>query len=56
LPGQQRKTLLAQLLRGSSLSVFLNENFAEDGAIVYREACKLGASARHIARAVRRIG
>jgi hypothetical protein len=37
-----RKALLANLLRGSNLSVVLNEHFEADGAIVYREACKLG--------------
>jgi bifunctional non-homologous end joining protein LigD len=26
----------------SHLSIVLNEHFAEDGAIVFREACKLG--------------
>jgi bifunctional non-homologous end joining protein LigD len=41
-PIERRKTLLAQLLRGSQLSIVLNEHFEEDGAIVYREACKLG--------------
>ena len=41
-PIEKRKTLLAKLLRGSSLSVVLNETFEEDGAIVFREACKLG--------------
>ncbi len=34
--------LLAKLLRGSNLSVVLNEHFEEDGAIVFSEACKLG--------------
>jgi ATP-dependent DNA ligase len=34
--------LLAKLLRGSQLSIVLNEHFTEDGAIVFREACKLG--------------
>jgi hypothetical protein len=29
-------------LRGSHLSIVLNEHFTEDGAIVFREACKLG--------------
>jgi bifunctional non-homologous end joining protein LigD len=41
-PIERRKTLLAQLLRGSHfLSIVLNEHF-EDGAVVFREACKLG--------------
>ncbi len=33
---------LAKLLRDSNLSIVLNEHFEEDGAIVFREACKLG--------------
>ncbi len=41
-PIEKRKELLADLLRGSRLSIVLNEHFEEDGAIVYREACKLG--------------
>jgi bifunctional non-homologous end joining protein LigD len=41
-PIEKRKALLAKLLRGSHLSIVLNEHFEEDGAIVYREACKLG--------------
>jgi ATP-dependent DNA ligase len=51
-------------LAGSQLSLLFNECFEEDGAIVYREACKLGcegivskrASARPIARRDPRIG
>src|SRR5438309_3544861 len=39
---EERKRMLANLLRGSNLSLVLNEHFEEDGAIVYREACKLG--------------
>ena len=41
-PIEERKRLLAKLLRGSHLSIVLNEHFEEDGAIVYREACTLG--------------
>ena len=41
-PIEERKRLLAELLRGSNLSIVLNEHFTEDGAIVFREACKLG--------------
>jgi bifunctional non-homologous end joining protein LigD len=41
-PIERRKGLLAKLLRASCLSIVLNEHFEEDGAIVYREACKLG--------------
>jgi len=39
---EERKGLLAELLNGSHLSIVLNEHFEEDGAIVYREACRLG--------------
>ena len=41
-PIEQRKALLAKVLRGSYSSIVFNEHFDEDGAIVYREACKLG--------------
>jgi len=41
-PIETRKGLLAELLKGSHLSIVLNERFEEDGAIVYREACRLG--------------
>jgi bifunctional non-homologous end joining protein LigD len=41
-PLEKRKALLAKLLRGSHLSLVLNKHFEEDGAIVFREACKLG--------------
>jgi len=40
-PIEERKRLLAKLLRGSHLSIVLNEHFEEDGAIVFREACRL---------------
>jgi bifunctional non-homologous end joining protein LigD len=41
-PIGDRKRLLGKFLRGSHLSIVLNEVYEEDGAIVYREACKLG--------------
>jgi bifunctional non-homologous end joining protein LigD len=41
-PVEKRKELLAELLSGSRHSLFFNECFEEDGAIVFREACKLG--------------
>jgi bifunctional non-homologous end joining protein LigD len=41
-PIEKRKSLLAKLLRDSHLSIVLNEHYNEDGAIVFREACKLG--------------
>jgi hypothetical protein len=34
--------LHAKLLGDSHLSIVLNQHFEEDGAIVFREACKLG--------------
>ena len=34
--------MLAELLRGSKTSIVLNEVYEEDGATVFREACKLG--------------
>jgi bifunctional non-homologous end joining protein LigD len=41
-PIEKRKELLARLLRGSNLSIVLNEHYEEEGGIVFREACKLG--------------
>ena len=41
-PIEKRKRLLAKLLRGPRSSVVLNEHYEEDGAIVFREACRLG--------------
>jgi len=41
-PMEERKWRLANLLDGSHLSLVLNEHYEEDGAILYREACKLG--------------
>jgi bifunctional non-homologous end joining protein LigD len=41
-PIEQRKRLLSKLLKGQQSSIVLNEVYEEDGAIVYREACKLG--------------
>jgi len=41
-PIEKRKELLADLLSGSRHSLFFNECFEDDGAIVFREACKLG--------------
>jgi bifunctional non-homologous end joining protein LigD len=39
---EKRKELLAEILAGSQISVVFNECFEEDGAIIYREACRLG--------------
>ena len=43
-PIEERKGLLAKLLRDSDsdLSIVLNKHYEEDGAIVFREACRLG--------------
>jgi bifunctional non-homologous end joining protein LigD len=41
-PIEKRKELLAELLNGSQASIVFNECFGEDGAIVFREACRLG--------------
>ena len=41
-PIEKRKNALAELLRDAHSSIVLNEHFEEDGAIVFREACKLG--------------
>jgi bifunctional non-homologous end joining protein LigD len=45
---EERKALLAKLLRerrrfdGSHLGLVLNQHYEEDGAVVFREACRLG--------------
>jgi bifunctional non-homologous end joining protein LigD len=41
-PIEKRKALLAKLLRGSRLSIVLNEHFTENGEIVFQRACALG--------------
>src|SRR6516164_2694970 len=41
-PIEKRKALLTKLLKGSHLSIELNEHFEEDGESVYRAACQLG--------------
>jgi bifunctional non-homologous end joining protein LigD len=41
-PIEKRKALLAKLLKGSHLSIALNEDFEEDGASVYSAAWQLG--------------
>jgi len=44
-PIEERKALLTKLLKGSHLSIGLNEHFEEDGESVYRAACQLGCEA-----------
>ena len=39
---RNERKLLAELLAGSQVNLVFNECFEEDGAIVYREACRLG--------------
>ena len=43
-PIEERKGLLAKLLHDSDsdLSIVLNKHYEEDGATVFREACRLG--------------
>ena len=41
-PIEERKGLLTQLLHGSNPSIVLNQHYEGDGAIVFREACRLG--------------
>lgn len=41
-PLEAGKLALAKLLRGAHSSLVVNEHFKTDGAIVYREACRLG--------------
>jgi bifunctional non-homologous end joining protein LigD len=41
-PIKKRKALLAKLLKEPQTSIVLNEVYEEDGAIVLRQACKLG--------------
>jgi bifunctional non-homologous end joining protein LigD len=41
-PIEERKRLLAKLLKGEHVSIVLNEHYGEDGEIVFREACRLG--------------
>jgi bifunctional non-homologous end joining protein LigD len=42
LPFLERKGTLARLLRGIEAGIVLNDHIAEDGAIVFAHACKLG--------------
>ena len=41
-PIETRKALLAELLNDSVSGLVLNEHYEEDGAIVFRAACRLG--------------
>jgi bifunctional non-homologous end joining protein LigD len=41
-PIEKRKDLLAKPLKGQHVSIVLSEHYEEDGAIVFREACRRG--------------
>jgi bifunctional non-homologous end joining protein LigD len=41
-PIEKRKSLLAEVLKGSHLSLVFNEHFEKDGALVFDAACQLG--------------
>jgi bifunctional non-homologous end joining protein LigD len=43
LPFLDRKAALALLLRNSGAGILFNEHIAEDGAVVFAHACRLGA-------------
>ena len=43
LPFLDRKAALARLLRNTKAGILFNEHIAEDGAIVFAHACRLGA-------------
>jgi len=43
LPLLERKQRLAKLLRATKVGIQFNEHIAEDGALVFAHACKLGA-------------
>jgi bifunctional non-homologous end joining protein LigD len=42
LPIEERKALLARLLRKPPQGIALNKHYVGDGEIVYQQACKLG--------------
>jgi bifunctional non-homologous end joining protein LigD len=42
-PFLNRKAVLARLLRNTKAGILFNEHFAEDGAVVFTDACRLGA-------------
>jgi bifunctional non-homologous end joining protein LigD len=42
LPIEERKAVLAKLLRKPSDGIALNEHYTSDGAIIYKHACALG--------------
>jgi bifunctional non-homologous end joining protein LigD len=42
-PFLERKAALARLLRNTGAGILFNEHIAEEGAIVFAHACRLGA-------------
>ena len=42
-PFLERKNALARLLRNTDAGILFNEHIAEDGAVVFAHACRLGA-------------
>jgi bifunctional non-homologous end joining protein LigD len=42
MPLSERRTKLARLLARASTGIVFNEHTDEDGAVVFRHACKLG--------------
>jgi bifunctional non-homologous end joining protein LigD len=42
LPIEKRKARLARLLKNPHAGIALNQHYDADGAIIFREACKLG--------------
>jgi bifunctional non-homologous end joining protein LigD len=42
LPLEQRKTKLARLVRAPHPGLVLNQHYDSDGAMVFRDACRLG--------------
>jgi bifunctional non-homologous end joining protein LigD len=41
-PIEERKRALRRLLRGKRSGLVINDHFEEGGAIIFREACRLG--------------
>ncbi len=44
-PIEVRKALLADLLHGAFSTIVANDHFEDEGAIIYKHACKLGCEA-----------
>ena len=48
MPIEERKALLAKLLRRQIDGIAFNEHYTDGGAIIYRHACKLGCEGDRI--------